>query len=786
MSDNKLISKFHELFKFNKTLYYRILIIVLIFTCLPTTLLGTSMYFWGGYYVENQAMQSYEKQLQSATDKMESHLSSFEIYASQWVMNTVFINQLCKIRSLKDSNEINDLYKTLVTIKLSNPLFDNVFVYMDKPGLVFTSSPTVRGLQEGELQNQFRSFLKREQSFFWINSLKNTMEGDLSPSLSLVGNLSYIDEACSGLIIFQLNQAELDRLLRDLTPSDNGVSFLLHGNGDWISSPEQKIAEDSNLIHSLKNSILQRIDKNSDSFAFSWKDGKYSVNFAKIRLTGTKLVYVTIVPLSSILSPVEFMTKIVFFISGICLLTAIFLSWMSSRRLYKPIQYLSNIFRGDRDHEFPSDTGDEIQFIEQKWKHLLNESRYLQNRLDESLPSLREGFLLKLVQGHFYSLSEHELLKRMERFGWGVGSKGFGIMLFQLSGLSDSSSNFSHGDEQLVTFAVSNIVEEFTQNRLDQIGVINMQDLYVAVLFSFEQSDSREQVKKELYSISTEAIYLIHSLLKIDVTVCLGKLVSSIKDIPQVLEESRQASRYRDLQTRNQVIDMDELFPLLSDSVYYPFDTENEIVQAVRMGIQVDAINKVNQFLNQLVQNTAKEFQVQQGMLQLLGSVQHAILQTGINPSQLYGGVNLYEQLCQLHEPMEMQKWFISRVLEPYFKEFLESQSLQPHQIAEKAVAIINKEYMNDIFSLESCADMLGTKPYTLSKVFKQVTGVNFIDYLTEFRLNKAKELLVTTNSKINDIALQVGYQNSYMFRLFKKYEGMTPGEYREKHMKLK
>ena len=86
---------------------------------------------------------------------------------------------------------------------------------------------------------------------------------------------------------------------------------------------------------------------------------------------------------------------------------------------------------------------------------------------------------------------------------------------------------------------------------------------------------------------------------------------------------------------------------------------------------------------------------------------------------------------------------------------------------------------MEDI-SLDYCADHVNLSPSLLSKVFKDIVGLNFIDYLTNIRLSKAKELLVHTDMKINEIAETIGYKNSYFNRLFKKHEGYTPGQYRE------
>ncbi|MNP60632.1 HTH-type transcriptional regulator YesS [compost metagenome] len=81
---------------------------------------------------------------------------------------------------------------------------------------------------------------------------------------------------------------------------------------------------------------------------------------------------------------------------------------------------------------------------------------------------------------------------------------------------------------------------------------------------------------------------------------------------------------------------------------------------------------------------------------------------------------------------------------------------------------------------MELCAEYAGANHYSLSKGFKLYLGKNFIEYLTELRVQKAKDLIGGTDLKMYDIAGQVGYQNGYFNRIFKKVEGMTPKQYRE------
>ncbi|MGN8769536.1 response regulator transcription factor [Paenibacillus barengoltzii] len=83
--------------------------------------------------------------------------------------------------------------------------------------------------------------------------------------------------------------------------------------------------------------------------------------------------------------------------------------------------------------------------------------------------------------------------------------------------------------------------------------------------------------------------------------------------------------------------------------------------------------------------------------------------------------------------------------------------------------------------SLEWIAEEVNVHPVTLSRIFKQQTGMNFVKYLTQKRLRMARTLLLETNKKINEIAEEVGYADYPYFRSkFKKEFGLSPSEFRK------
>ena len=83
--------------------------------------------------------------------------------------------------------------------------------------------------------------------------------------------------------------------------------------------------------------------------------------------------------------------------------------------------------------------------------------------------------------------------------------------------------------------------------------------------------------------------------------------------------------------------------------------------------------------------------------------------------------------------------------------------------------------------SLDEVSREVNISPYYFSKLFKDSTEQNFIEYLTNLRMDKAKELLLTTDSSMKEICSMVGYADpNYFSRTFKKNIGVTPTEYKE------
>ena len=111
------------------------------------------------------------------------------------------------------------------------------------------------------------------------------------------------------------------------------------------------------------------------------------------------------------------------------------------------------------------------------------------------------------------------------------------------------------------------------------------------------------------------------------------------------------------------------------------------------------------------------------------------------------------------------------------------SSAAEPEKQEERTITGITRylqEHLAEEISLTVLAGQFHLNPQYISQLFKSEIGVNFLAYLTNIRMEKAKKLLLSTSLPIAEVAEQSGYGDYRVFtKVFKKSEGVTPSQYR-------
>lgn len=119
------------------------------------------------------------------------------------------------------------------------------------------------------------------------------------------------------------------------------------------------------------------------------------------------------------------------------------------------------------------------------------------------------------------------------------------------------------------------------------------------------------------------------------------------------------------------------------------------------------------------------------------------------------------------------------------FDSFFNHSDSEIKGTAGKVIRFVAANYQNPALSVEIICDEMGKSRSYLSRMFKESTGMNLLDYLHTTRITEAKRLLTETNLSVAEIGEKVGYYSGWtLARVFKRYEGITPSAYRDAYRK--
>ena len=771
-----ILEKIMQVFKPKGKVFRRSLITLLLVASLPTLAIGISSYYIGVHQIETEVRHTHNNQFQSVLKEIDKKLEQLELIIGRESFSPVYPAELRNLDSRKHFEYINNIYKSLLVMKDLSPSIKDISVYFSQPGICLSFEKGYVAVSNDGEKNRYDSLLAQKNGIAWINEpiAHRSPAGESESAISLVSKIPGYSTEPYGIIIIEVDIEEVINPIHSLIGNENGVALLIDDNRKLIISEEKQ----KGTVESLQEVVEERpadAASGNDSFIYGRDGIKYSVACGTLDATGWVLVAGT--PLNQLTKPVSNTARLIILASSIGFIAAILLALLGSIRVWRPIDKLFKYIFSQTEEAF---CGDEVKYIESKWQQLVSERHSLKERLEKNYPVLRHGFFLQLVQGNLASLDEIALREQIRHFGWDVSGRSFLMLGVQLSKSAGCKEKFKEGDEQLITFAASNIVEEIMAGNGAQAHVINLQNMMIGIMIFFEDSIPVNQVREEVQALCEEIIRCLIEYIGFHTTVCVGRLSKSLAGVNKEFKEICRALKFRDINKDTQIIDTESESVKAEAAMRFPVHIQKETAQALKMGAGNEAARLINTFYDEIKQSIGKEYLVKQSMIQFLGYIQYELLCSGVDIYSIYEE-NLFEQLFHINEPEQIGKWFHSKVVEPYMAYFGRTQSIAMKRLVENVIQTIEGHYQTDI-SLEWCADLHHTYPQKLSANFKAVTGLNFIDYLNEYRIGKSKELLKYTSKDISEIARCVGYQATYFNRIFKKYEGITPGAFRERN----
>jgi len=214
-----------------------------------------------------------------------------------------------------------------------------------------------------------------------------------------------------------------------------------------------------------------------------------------------------------------------------------------------------------------------------------------------------------------------------------------------------------------------------------------------------------------------------------------------------------------------------------SRNFYFPMEQMEELSGLIRKASKEESLKMVSDILNYNLKKNVNNFYIKLLCTEIINLSIKLLIRMYYDTPEDIDTAGAYNQLenCDTIEDYELVcRNFIESIIT-----YISENKKEDDYIIDFITKYIEEHYAEDIY-LDLFSEKLNLSTAYISSYFKTKTGINLTDYINNYRIKKSMELIENSELKIKDIALKVGFTNSNTFiRLFKKFSGLTPQEYR-------
>ena len=453
--------------------------------------------------------------------------------------------------------------------------------------------------------------------------------------------------------------------------------------------------------------------------------------------------------------------RLICVLSGIaCVIVGIFIAYRGSKRTYSPLWNVVNKMEEHNMLRYDSDQNSELEFIEKILEKNISEKKYLSKMSEHAN---QERFIVSLLQGHAEGASsgENDFIKH----GIELCSDRFKVAIVSVSPSGDV-------DMDLQGFIIKNVFEELC-NRKHKGYVVGSIDGQYAVLINLKEGVEEEN-EIELWR---EGQKFLKEHFQMTVTVALGEMCEGMKEIQASYKEAQTALHYKYLLGEGNCI----CYRWIKEREFcYLTSVESKLSRMVIGYMKEPTPAKTPEvFVKELldmygINESAAMDSVECFKYEVLSVVNKAIMS---NSGVIDNRKELVEELILQPSLENFQKKFAEGLALLWEKE---QQSTEQEDICKRAKLYILEHFRVSHLSVAMLGDEMKVSASYLSKLFKDKYDISIPDFISQIRIKSAKDDLRNTSKSIKQIAEENGFLSSTVFiNTFKKWEGVTPGIYR-------
>ena len=349
------------------------------------------------------------------------------------------------------------------------------------------------------------------------------------------------------------------------------------------------------------------------------------------------------------------------------------------------------------------------------------------------------------------------------------------LAILHINKESFEHQRFRPVDHELVRFMIRNIFEEI-QASCEKLLVNSLSD--TRQMYGIFIGDDKKKLRMEVERIYLRMRSVLEKKMGIYLTIGVSRCRSQLEG--KETSEARQALKQRIIYGKANIYFYEDIrilgeqeFPVSQLHLLEQYIEHNEIFKVKNLVQEI--------FSEELVKKYGSAY-LRIMWIRILNLLLHHYERRGRNAAEIEKMLQNYNLLDRIQSLQEIRQKIIEMVMECVSTESVADANARSK--IQMAIGYIQEHFAENL-TVNVLAEHYGMSPNYFSSMFKKEMSRSAVNYITELRINQARELLYHSELSVVDISKKVGYEDSqYFFRVFKKYLGMTPLQYREESRK--
>lgn len=482
--------------------------------------------------------------------------------------------------------------------------------------------------------------------------------------------------------------------------------------------------------------------------------------------------YFSVTPMGAIHKNVNGLFQFIVLICTAMLAAGIIFSFLFSIKIYNPIKKIRDILEESEAVEETKENN-EFEFIGSGIKRLCEKSSMIKNKFEKVSMEYLDHSIVNLLRGG--SLDQEETIQSILLNECGFRSESYLCCSIQFDFQEGFYREIQDVDRLIILGKLKNVISGLIRDYVTGYVLEYKQFLYVCVI-NMEKNEDRLAL--------SNALNHIINIFKFDFNYCkisigVGSACSGLNNFPHSFNEAMTALQNRSDDRQFQIIDCQELS--IQHHYYYSFVEENKIANLLKTG-DLEQLKKAVRTIVRTNREKGVSHQNIHGLFsEMFNTGYKYAAEKELDIQQFISDRSQAQLKGQADFAMKDEEK-VGILLHFYQKltEHIAGEEKKTLPLVSVIIRYIEENYDKDLY-LEKISEQFGVSSKYISRIFKENTGTNLTDYISMIRIAKAKQLLAETNLQISEIGEKIGIFNRTTFlRTFKKFEGISPTEYRE------